>query len=167
MIWKGTRFFTFTQIRAWKTKQRNIYQTILSIVFTAFTAPDTLYLLTVYPTEQRNFCLTILSIVFILCSPCLTPYASRSRQQCKPFEIRMRYSAWRIPPTRESSSAEAEFAISRTSFPFRITRSGWKTGDASGDTAGSLISAKDTDCWTADNCPVPVTASRDGFWDAS
>ena len=52
----------------------------------------------------------------------------------------------RIPPTRESSSAEAEFAISRTSFPFRITRSGWKTGDASGDTAGSLISAKDTDC---------------------
>ena len=63
-----------------------------------------------------------------------------------PPQIRMRYSAWRIPPTRESSSAEAEFAISRTSFPFRITRSGWKTGDASGDTAGSLISAKDTDC---------------------
>ena len=38
--------------------------------------------------------------------------------------IRMRYSAWRIPPIRESSSAEAEFEISRTSFPFRITRSG-------------------------------------------
>ena len=69
-----------------------------------------------------------------------------SRQQCKPYGSRMRYSAWRIPPIRESSSAEAEFEISRTSFPFRITRSGWKTDNASGNTAGSLISAKDTDC---------------------
>ena len=56
------------------------------------------------------------------------------------------YSAWRIPPIRESSSAEAEFEISRTSSPLRSTRSGWKTDDASGDTAGSLISAKDTGC---------------------
>ena len=47
-----------------------------------------------------------------------------NRRQCKPSGIRMRYSAWRIPPIRESSSAEAEFEISRTSFPFRITRSG-------------------------------------------
>ena len=48
-------------------------------------------------------------------------------------------------PARESSSTDAEFEISKIRFPFRITRSGRKTGDAlSDDTAGSLISAKET-----------------------
>ena len=62
--------------------------------------------------------------------------------KCQPSGIRMRYSAWRIPPIRESSSAEAEFEISRTSFPFRIIRSGWKADDASGDTAGCAASKR-------------------------
>lgn len=49
-----------------------------------------------------------------------------------------------IDRTRESSSAEAEFEISRTKFPFRITRSGRKTDGVFDGTAGSLISVKET-----------------------
>ena len=50
------------------------------------------------------------------------------RQQYKSFEIRLHYSVLRSPPIRERSSSDAEFEISRVRLPFRITRSGWKTG---------------------------------------
>ena len=59
----------------------------------------------------------------------------------------MRYTVlmvYRIPPIRERSTSEAEFDISRINSPFRITRSGWKTGVALWGEDGSLISVKET-----------------------
>ena len=106
------------------------------------------YAVTVSTTEEKKISFSYGSswkLNFTMeARPSIPRRKSEIRQRYKSFGFRLHYSAFRIPPIRERSASEAEFDISRTISPFRVTRSGWNTGFALRGDDGSLISVKET-----------------------